>query len=67
MIGMLITDNPTPIGIAMTAEMRIESSEILAALSRSPRAKAPEIAGTIEIVSGVMKAAGRLKKVCALP
>ena len=67
MIGMLITERPMPMGIAITAEIRIESSDIFAALLASPRAKAPEIAGTMEIVSGVMKAAGRLKKVCALP
>ena len=67
MIGSLMTDRPTPIGMAMTAAMRIESSEILPAVPLSPLAKAAEIAGTIEIVSGVIKAAGRLKKVCALP
>ena len=51
----------------MTAEMRIESSDIFAASPLALRAIAPEIAGTIAMVSGVMNAAGRLKSVCALP
>ena len=51
----------------MTAEMRMESSPILAASVCARRAIAPEIAGTMATVSGVMNAAGRLKSVCALP
>ncbi len=51
----------------MTAEMRIASAEVLRAAAFAPLAIAPDISGTIAIVSGVMKAAGRLKSVCALP
>ena len=54
-------------GIARKAEMRMESSDTPAAVLRSPLARAPEMAGTMEIVSGVMKAAGRLNRVWALP
>ena len=67
MMGSASTARPTPIGMETTAEMRMESSDTVAAVPRSRRARAPEMAGTMEMVSGVMKAAGRLKSVCALP
>ena len=67
MMGSASTVSPTPIGMPMTAEMRMESSPILAASVCARRAIAPEIAGTMATVSGVMNAAGRLKSVCALP
>ena len=54
-------------GMARKAEMRMESSDTTPAVFLSPFASAPEMAGTMEMVSGVMKAAGRLKSVCALP
>ena len=67
MIGLASTARPTPIGRLSTAAMRIESSEILVASSFSFLTMAAVTAGTTEIVSGVMMAAGRLKMVCALP
>ena len=54
-------------GTDTSAEMRMESSDTLPALSRSPLARAEEMAGTMEMVRGVMKAAGRLNRVWALP
>ncbi len=67
MIGSESTASPTPIGMASTAAIRMESSEILVARSFSPRTEAAVMAGTTEMVSGVMMAAGRLKMVCASP
>ena len=54
-------------GMARTAAMRMESSDIFVAMSFSPRVMAETIAGITEMVSGVIKAAGRLNRVWALP
>ena len=47
-------------GREMTVEMRREDSAISPAPALSRAATAAEMAGTTEMVSGVMKAAGRL-------
>ena len=60
MMGSASTLRPTPMGRAMTAAMRIEFSAMRLASPRWRRAIAAAIAGTTEMVSGVMKLAGRL-------
>ena len=66
-IGAERMERPAPMGRASTTAMRMESSAMRAASWRRPRAIAAEIAGTTEMVSGVMKLAGRLYSVWALP
>jgi hypothetical protein len=51
----------------ITEAMRMASSEVFSASRRFPFAMAPATAGTMAMVSGVIKAAGRLKRVCTLP
>ena len=60
MMGSASTERPTPIGRQMTVAMRREFSA-MRELSR-PRCvtRQAAIAGTTEMVSGVIKAAGRL-------
>ena len=60
MMGWESTERPTPMGRAMTVAMRREFSA-MRELSR-PRwvTRQAAMAGTTEMVSGVMNAAGRL-------
>ena len=66
-IGKARAASPTPIGMEMTEAMRMASSAVFSASPLFPFAMAPATAGTMAMVSGVIKAAGRLKSVCTLP
>ena len=67
MMGPDRTERPMPMGMLIAAAMRMEFSDTAPASCRRSRAMAPEMAGTMEMVRGVIKAAGRLNRVWALP
>ena len=54
-------------GKAIAIAMRSESSDIFPASPLAFITSFAEIAGTMDTVSGVMNAAGRLNRVCAFP
>ena len=59
-MGSDSTPSPTPMGTATTAEMRRPLSEMFPTSRASRWAAAAAMAGTTEMVMGVMKLAGRL-------